>query len=287
MYGGIAVARNLLCLTYTAGSGRVFLIDLEECKPMDLWKISGEDRTYSDAGGVAIDASFTIYVADTHGDLVRRFTAFGKELEPLGKPDLRPPGAASRDRRGSLSRPNAVAAHLGNILVACGDQPLRRGVQRFGADGFAETPLSAFGDPEREFGAPRGVSAGPDGVFIADTLNGVVQRFTSDYRFVNAIPTARQMDSVGRPIAVQVLPDQTVLVVDQGDQPGLRRYDFNGHLVESVAPNDALEDPVGLALDDEDRIYVLDRDGERVLRLRSNLTVDMQVLDLKEYLYDS
>lgn len=287
MYGGIAVSRNLLCLTYTDGRGRIFLIDLEERQPVDFWEYTGLDGGYSDAGGVAIDESFTIHVADTQSDAVRRFTAFGKELEPLGEPQRRPPGASSRDRRGSLCRPHAVAQHLGSILVACGDQHLRRGVQRFDRDGFAESPLCAFGDSEGEFGAPRGLSAGPEGIFVADTLNGVVQRFTTDFRFVNAIPTARDSGGVGRPIAVEALGDGSLLVVDQGDQPGLRRYDFSGHLIEAVASSDQLVDPVDLARDEEDRIYVLDRDGQRVLRLLPDLRVDIQVLDLAEYLHDT
>lgn len=287
MYGGIAVARNLLCLTYTDGRGRVFLVDLEERQAVDFWEFVGLDGGYSDAGGVAIDESFTIHVADTQSDLVRRFTAFGKELDPLGKPHHRPPGAAGRDRRGSLCRPHAVAEHLGSILVACGDQYLRRGVQRFGKDGLVESPLCSFGDVEGEFGAPRGLSAGPEGIFVADTLNGVVQRFTSDYRFVNAISTAPAEGKIGRPIAVQALGEDSLLVVDQGDQPGLRHYDFSGQLVGAVAAGDELVDPVDLTRDDEGRIYVLDRDGERVLRLLPDLSVDVQVLDLAEYLHDT
>jgi len=287
MYGGIAVSRNLLCLAYTDGRGRIFLVDLEGRQPVDFWEYTGADGGYSDAGGVAIDESFAIHVADTHSDSVRRFTAFGKELEPLGAPQLRPPGASSRDRRGALCRPHAVAAHQGSILVACGEQYLRRGVQRFGEGGVAKAPLCAFGEAERKFGAPRGLSAGPDGVFVADTLNGVVQRFTNDYRFVNAFPTAVESGGVGRPVAVQALTDQTLLVVDQGDQPGLRRYDFSGQSIEAVPSSGDLVDPVDLGLDDQGRVYVLDRDGERVLRLLPDLAVDVQVLDLAEYLHES
>jgi len=287
MYGGIAVSRNLLCLTYTDGRGRIFLVDLEGRQPVDFWGYTGPAGGYSDAGGVAIDESFTLHVADTQNDMVRRFTAFGKELDPLGEPQSRSPGASSRDRRGSLCRPHAVAEHLGSILVACGDQHLRRGVQCFGRDGLAESPLCAFGEAEGEFGAPRGLSAGPEGIFVADTLNGVVQRFTTDFRFVNAIPTAREIGGVGRPIAVEALGDGSLLVVDQGDQPGLRRYDYSGQLIEAVVSGDQLVDPVDLARDEDDRVYVLDRDGERVLRLLPDLGVDVQVLDLAEYLHDT
>jgi hypothetical protein len=286
MYGGIAVSRNLFCLTYTEGRGKVFLVDLGEKRPLDFWEYGGKDGGYSDAGGVAIDRDFAVYVADTHNEVVRRFTAFGKELETLGKEHKRAPGAACRDRTGYLERPHAVAVFDDHVLVACGDHHLRRGVQRFGLDGESLPPLLAFGDPEGEFGAPRGLCAGADGIFVADTLNGVVQRFTLEGRFVNEIATARVPSGMSRPIAVQSLHDGTILVIDQGDDPGLRHFDVSGKFLASPSATDDVVDPVALARDDEGRIYVLDRDGERVQRLCPDLSHDAQILDLAEYLHE-
>ncbi|MCA8957304.1 MAG: NHL repeat-containing protein [Planctomycetes bacterium] len=286
MYGGIAVARNLLCLTYTTDRGRVFLVDVEDKRPVDFWEFGDGADGYADAGGVAIDESFTIYVADTHGERVRRFTAFGKALSSFGQPHRRAPGAVSRDRTGFLDRPHAVAEHDEVVYVACGDQHLRRGVQRFSYTGEVLSPLHAFGDPEARFGAPRGMCAGPGGIFVADTLNGVVQRFTSAGRFVHEFATARGVGGISRPIAVQDLGDGTVLVVDQGDQPGLYRVDLNGRVVEALSGTRGIVDAVDLARDDAGRVYVLDRDGERVQRLHPDLTPDTEVLDLAEYLHD-
>jgi hypothetical protein len=286
MYGGIAVSRNLFCLTYTQGRGRVFLVDLEEKRPIDFWDYVGSDGGYADAGGVAIDQNFTLHIADTHNEIVRRFTAFGKELGSIGSAHARGPGAISRDRTGYLDRPHAVAASEDIVLIACGDQHLRRGVQRFTIDGESLPPLAAFGDREKEFGAPRGLCAGADGIFVADTLNGVVQRFTADGRFVNEIAVATGPGRIGRPIAVQSLGDGTILVVDQGDDRGLRRFEVSGKFVGSVSPGEPVVDPVALARDDDGRVYVLDRDGERVLRLHADLTHDTQILALDEYLHE-
>ena len=66
----------------------------------------------------------------------------------------------------------------------------------------------------------------------------------------------------------------------------MRRYEFSGKLVGEVDSCDQVVDPVDLARDDDGRIYVLDRDGERVLRLHADLTHDVQILDLAEYLHD-
>jgi hypothetical protein len=286
MHGGIAVSRNLFCLTYTHGRGRVFLVDLDEKRPVDFWEYSGPDGGHADARGVAIDRDFTLYVADAHNEVVRRFTAFGKTLENLGAAHQRAPGAASRDRTGYLDRPHAVAALDDHVLVACGDQHLRRGVQRFGVDGQSLPPLLAFGDPEAEFGAPRGLCAGDDGVFVADTLNGVVQRFTREGRFVNEIATAVPGSARSRPVAVQSLQDGTILIIDLGDDPGMRRFEVGGKLIATLSVADEVVDPVALARDDDGRVYVLDRDGERVQRLHEDLRHDAQILDLAEYLHE-
>ena len=285
MYGGIAVSRNLLCLTYTAGCGRVFLVDLEEKRPVDFWEFGGDDGAHADAGGVAVDDNFILYVADTHNEVLRRFTAFGKELPSFGSPHVRPPGSTLRDRPGSLERPHAVAAHEGVIRIVCGEHPLRRGVQQFTTEGELLPPLQAFGSPQGEFGAPRGICAGADGIFVADTLHGVVQRFTPDGRYVCQVNTAPSTHAISRPVAVQSLGDGTILVIDQGDQDGLRRLDIRGGSPVPVALAGVVVDPVGLARDESGRIYVLDRDGERVLKLDVALSGCEEVLDVAEFLH--
>ncbi len=288
MYGGIAVTRNILCLAYSDVAGRVFLADLDEKRPVAFWEYVGTGGSYADAGGVAMAEDHTIYVADTRNDIVRSFSVFGKAVGTLGEPHQRPPGARSRDRQGVLDRPRAVACHDGLVWVACGERWLRCGVQRFRRDGEVLKPLRAFGEPQKRFGAPRGLCVGDFGVFVADTLHGVVQRFTAAGRFVSEIKTGRSENEVSRPVAVQVLADGDILVADQGDVCGLKHFDVNGQLVaEPLGRDPRLQDPVDLARDRRGRIYVLDKDGERVQRLHEDLTYDTLILDLAEYLHGS
>jgi sugar lactone lactonase YvrE len=282
MFGGIAVRKNLLCLAYADARGRVCLFDLDEARLMSFWEY-GLETGYADAGGVAMTADFAIYVADTRNDQVRVFTPFGIEVGRLGLPHDAPPGAARRDRPGVLDRPRAVAVHADVAYVACGEHELRRGVQRFTRDGGVLEPLRAFGDVEGSFGAPRGVHADVHGVLVADTLHGAVQRFDARGRFVGHFSTARAPGTASRPVAVVRLPDGDVLVADQGDMHGLARFSVHGEARAEVEMEVELIDPVDLACDERGRVYVLDRDGERVHRLLPDLRVERLVVDLAEF----
>ncbi|MEM7204148.1 MAG: NHL repeat-containing protein [Planctomycetota bacterium] len=288
MFGGIAVAKNLLCIAHSDVRGKVFLVDLDERRLVSVWDYGPDDGGYADAGGVAMAPDFTIYVADTRNDLVRRFSPFGKEIGRLGRPADRPPGAARRDRNGVLDRPRAVAVAAGVAYVACGERKLVRGLQRVAVrDGMVLPPLRSFGESEGRFGAPRGVWAGASGVLVADTLHGVVQRFAADGGFVGHFTTSSRPDESSRPAAVIELAGGDVMVADQGDHRGLKRFSKGGEPRSVPSATEAqCDEPVALAVDERGRVYVLDRDGERVQRLNDDLTFDLTVVDLAEVLHE-
>lgn len=285
MYGGIAVAGNLLCVASSDARGRVFLIDVEDKRLASRWTYRGDSDPggFSDAGGVAMDAGYSIWIADARNDVVRCFSPFGRAVGCLGAPHERAPGAARRDRVGVLDRPNAVALCGDIVLVACGDRRLVRGVQRFGRDGRALAPLRAFGEAEGRFGAPRGLHATGDDVFVADTLHGVVQRFRAHGPFVQQFATATRVGEASRPIALNTIEGGDLLVVEAGDRPGLRRFSPGGEQRElALDPRADLHEPLGVARDGQGRVYVLDRGGARVVRLWPDLSFDEPIVDLAE-----
>lgn len=244
---------------------------------------------FADAGGVALGEDFSVYVADTFNDTVRRFSAFGRELEQFGAAPERPRGAVSRDRTGVFDRPIDVAVADGVLFVGCGEGKLVRGVQRVDlSSGRVLAPLRAFGDAERKFGAPRGLTVTQDGLWVADTMQGVIQRFRTDGRFVCEIPVSLRPDAlVARPVAVlplssaggQASPE--LLVADQGDDRELRWIGPTGK-PDAVPGAERFDEPTDLARDAHGRIYVLDRHGERVQRLHPDLSFDQVVVDLAE-----
>jgi len=176
-----------------------------------------------------------------------------------------------RDRPGVLDRPHGVALLGDTVLVACGDRPRRRGLQRFARSGTPLRPLLSGGDPEAAFGAPRAVWADADGVLVADTLHGRIQRFRADGTFVSHLQCTRS-GSLARPVALLRVRGGEVLVVDAGDEPGVHLLGLEGQRRPAAAL-------VG-------RVYVLDHGGERVVRFAADLTFEQVLVDLREHLDD-
>ena len=279
MAGGLAVRGNLLCVGWSSSRGHVLLFDLEAGQRVSAWQVPAGSSGYSDAAGVAMDDRYHVYVADPQNDRVCHFTAFGRHLADFGEA---PPakGDAARDRQGVLDRPHAVAVRGDLVYVAIGEQPRRRGVQRFSRQGTALRSLASCGDAEQKFGAPRGLWADADGLLVADTLRGCLQQFAGDGRFVREWPCGRSGQA--RPIAVARQTNGTVLFADRGDQPGVFAFDRNGLAVDCNDLQQHCRDPIGLALDKQQRVYVLDRGGERVVRCSAELQFEQVLFDLAE-----
>lgn len=276
---------NLLCVAWSAAQGHVFLFDLDAKQRLSAWSLPRGPQGYSDAAGITIDEHFHLYVADPHNDRVCHFSAFGRHLGDFGLP-APDTGDVARDRPGVLDRPHALALLDDGLLVGCGDRRRRRGVQRLSRRGDVQKPLASGGDVEASFGAPRGLWVDGDGILVADTLDGRIQRFRRDGTFVAHVPCGPP-GQLARPIAVLRRADGCLLVADRGDVPGLRLLRPDGAVLPAAEPMAARCDgPQALAADERGRIYVLDRGGERVQRFGADLVFDTVVVDLAEHLDD-
>lgn len=285
MAGGVAVRGNLLCVTWSAARGHVFLFDVEARQRMSSWSLPAGPNGFSDAAGVAMDEHFHLYVADPVNDRVAHFSAFGRHLGDFGAP-APTVGDAGRDRPGVLDRPHAVALRGDVLYVACGERPRRRGVQCFTTRGEPRRGLASGGLAEQEFGAPRGLLADRDGLLVADTLHGRIQRFRGDGTFVSHLPMPGG-EGRARPVAMARLPGGALLVADRGDEPGVHALLGEGVAPVDLAPlRDACHDVSALATDARGRLYVLDHGGERVQRFSRDLFADGFGVDLTEHLSD-
>lgn len=248
---------------------------------MSSWSNPVGPSGYSDAGGVAIDRDFRIFIADGHNHCVRRYNAFGQHLGDLGLP-MPASGNRARDRAGVLDQPHAVAIHGSCIYVATGEQPRQRAVQCFHIDGRILPGLAARGDAAEKWGAPRGIYADEKGVLVADTLRGCLQRFRHDGRFVQEFVVGTA-DRPARPGHLVRLANGSMLFVDHaGVHAELRAIGGDGRALPLPELAQCCRDPLAVALDDRQRVHVLDSGGVRVVRLHENLTFDKVLFELAE-----
>ena len=127
--------------------------------------------------------------------------------------------------------------------------------------------------PPGQFKEPWDVAVGPDGsVYVADTWNHRIQKFTADGTFVTAWGTGILMDPTNMlgfygPRGIAVNSQGNVFITDTGNK---RVVYFDpdgkplGQFGESGLNPGQFNEPVGLTFDAQDNLYVADTWNQRV-----------------------
>ncbi|MDT8896892.1 TIGR03663 family protein [Thermanaerothrix sp. 4228-RoL] len=176
---------------------------------------------------------------------------------------------------GQFQNPRGIAiAPDGSIYVA--DSRNHR-IQHLSARGEVLQVWGSFADsstgeaPGGTFNEPWGVAVGPDGsVYVADTWNHRIQKFTSDGQFVTMwgyFGQAERPDAFWGPRDVAVDAQGRVYVTDTGNKrvviftsEGQYIAQFGGAGVEAGK----FDEPVGIDVDTEGNIYIADTWNQRV-----------------------
>lgn len=176
---------------------------------------------------------------------------------------------------GQFNAPRGIAiAPDGTIYVA--DSRNHR-IQHFSADGKWITSWGTYASvdsgnaPGGTFNEPWGIAVGEDGsVYVADTWNYRIQKFTADGRFVTMWGTAGTADANNTfwgPRGIVVDHKGHVLVTDTGNNRVVI-FDKDGNYlsqfgVEGIGSSEFYE-PVGLAVDASNLLYVVDTWNQRI-----------------------
>jgi predicted membrane-bound mannosyltransferase/sugar lactone lactonase YvrE len=176
---------------------------------------------------------------------------------------------------GQLNRPRDLAvAPDGSIYVADTDN---HRIQHLAADG---TPLQVWGTfadiaqgtaPGGTFNQPWGIAVGQDGsVYVADTWNYRIQKFTSDGQFVKMWGTNGQgetPEAFWGPRDVAVDANNHVFVTDTGNKRVVE-FDSEGNFItqfgQAGMDPGQFDEPVGLTIDSQGRVYVVDTWNQRI-----------------------
>jgi DNA-binding beta-propeller fold protein YncE len=176
---------------------------------------------------------------------------------------------------GQFQTPRDLAlASDGTIYVA---DTFNNRIQHLAADGSVLQVWGSFADiskgeaPGGTFFQPWGIVVGADGsVYVADTWNHRIQKFTSDGKFENMWGYFGQADT---PFAIwgprDIALDNTgnVYITDTGNKR-IVIYDSNGNYVSQfgsvgLEPGQ-FDEPVGVAVDKDGQVYVADTWNQRI-----------------------
>jgi predicted membrane-bound mannosyltransferase/DNA-binding beta-propeller fold protein YncE len=176
---------------------------------------------------------------------------------------------------GQFQAPRQIAmAADGTLYVA---DSLNARIQHLSATGQVLQTWGSFADiskgpaPAGTFNEPWGIAVGPDGsVYVADTWNYRIQKFTADGKFVKmwgAFGQDGTPDAFYGPRGIAVDSQGRVYVADTGNKR-IVVFDSNGNSITQfgTAGMDLgqLDEPVAVALDSAGNVYVTDTWNQRV-----------------------
>lgn len=192
---------------------------------------------------IAVAQDGRVYVTDTGNARVQRFSADGDFQITWGSQGTEP---------GQFLAAFGIAvAPSGDVYVVDQNAPSWTFiVQQFTADGdfIRGWGIDGFGDGE--FRSPRDIAVDAAGrVYVADTGNSRVQRFSADGEFIDAFG----QEHILHAWSIAVGPDGDVYVGSYGHNR-IHRFNGDGEFLHEWD----YQIPWGLAVDDKGRVYVAD-----------------------------
>ena len=176
---------------------------------------------------------------------------------------------------GQFQNPRDIAlAPDGTLYVA---DTFNNRIQHLAADGTVLQVWGSFADiskgqaPGGTFYEPWGIAVGPDGsVYVADTWNHRIQKFTADGKFVNMWGYFGQAETpfaIWGPRDIAINSKGQIFITDTGNKR-IVVYDQDGNSITQfgsigLQPGQ-FDEPVGLAIDQNDAVYIADTWNQRI-----------------------
>ncbi len=265
----MAIDQNGRIYVADSGNHRVQVFD-EFGQAQTTWgafSTEPEPGLFNEPWGIAVDDKY-VYIADTWLHRIQKFTLEGEYLDSFGLSGS--PLAESDDEGlGLFFGPRSVIL-LDNDRLLVTDTGNHR-MQLLDREGNFLQQIGSFGNLLGQMNEPVGLSQGPDGsIYLADTWNSRIQQFSADLVPLNEWPVDAwdgtsinnkpytAVDSAGRIYATD--PEGYRVLVFNPDGSYLARFGTFG-----AGPTN-LGLPNGIAIDDQDYIYVADSGNNRILK---------------------
>jgi len=221
--------------------------------------------------GLAIDATGNAFVADSANNRIQKFNATGTHILSFGNTG----GAPNR-----LAGPNAVALDNTNSVIYVADTTRNR-IQRYSMTTGAPTATfprwGAMGTGNGQFNSPAGVALDSSvNVYVADSLNNRIQKFTSTGTYTAQWGTAGTGNGqFNNPTGIAVDSSNNVYVVDRGNNR-VQKFSSTGVYIAqwgaAGAGNGQFSSPRHCTVDSAGNVYVADTANNRIQKFTSTGT---------------
>lgn len=191
---------------------------------------------------------------------------------------------------GQFQKPHGIAiAPDGSLYIA--DSNNHR-IQHLDADGNVLHAWGSFADsskgdaPGGTFFEPWGITVGSDGaVYVADTWNHRIQKFSPEGEFQTMwgyFGQAEAPDALWGPRDIKASQDGVIYVSDTGNKR-IVLFDSEGNPISEFGDaglsSGQFDEPVGIAIDTESRVFVADTWNQRIQSFSSNVDFNYEPLN--------
>ncbi len=213
---------------------------------------------FNSAGGVAVDSSGNVYVADTNNNRIQKFTSSGAYMTQWG---------SSGSGDGQFSNPNGVAVDSsGNVYVA---DTYNNRIQKFTSTGTLITKWGSSGFGDGQLSNPSGVVVDSLGnIYVADRNNNRIQKFTSTGTLITKWGSSGSGNGqFNYPSGVAVDSSGNVYVADTNNSR-IQKFTSTGAFMTTWgsigSDNGKFYYPGGVVVDSSENVYVADTNSNRI-----------------------
>jgi hypothetical protein len=244
---------------------------------------------FDEPRGVAVDAGGFVYVTDFNNNRVQKFTSTGSYVTQWGVEGI---------DNGQFKGPWGIAVDTNGFVYVTEDGLPQKRVQKFTSAGVYVTKWgSGPGSGNGEFANARGISVSADGiVYVCDTFNDRVQRWTTTGTFLGIWGTSGGGNGqFSLPTGVACRGPLVYVVETQNNR--VQIFSSNGTYLSKIGTSCNLAtsqgcvdpdgggprvlgdgqfwNPLGLAVDPADNVFVVDTGNNRMEKFGRMPTSDV------------
>ncbi|MBI2006400.1 MAG: HYR domain-containing protein, partial [Nitrosopumilales archaeon] len=204
----------------------------------------------------AVDSEGNVYVTDLGNKRVQKFDNDGVFVAAWG----------NSNENVEFAEPTGIAVYDDLVFVV--DSKLGT-VQKFDSIGNLVAKWGSVGKEKGQFTKPNGIAVSKDGlVYVADTENHRVQKFTLDGKFISEFYPGDSKYSKDLPVDIAIDKDGNIYVSDPSLNK-ISKYDYEESFIKKLGPNVGgyPMTPYGITTDLQGNVYAADGSRDRILYL--------------------